>query len=55
MGMSNTEYGQEKTPTGKKTAVSVTDHLQYALNATEDDNVAYHLSTALEMLVGRDD
>ncbi|WP_195837582.1 MULTISPECIES: hypothetical protein [unclassified Halorhabdus] len=52
--MSETEHEHEKTPAGKQTAVTVTDHLQHALGATDDENVEYHLTTALEMLVGQD-
>ncbi|WP_181685370.1 hypothetical protein [Halorhabdus salina] len=53
--MGNTERNREQTPAGKMTAATVTDHLQHALNATDDENVEYHLNTALEMLVGSDD
>ena len=40
------------SPAGKKSAVTVEDHLRNALNATEDENVEYHVHTAPEMLVG---
>ncbi|CCQ34037.1 hypothetical protein HLRTI_001815 [Halorhabdus tiamatea SARL4B] len=46
------ERGETLSPAGKKSAVTVEDHLRSALNATENENVEYHIHTALEMLVG---
>lgn len=53
--MDTNKSSQAKTPAGKQAAVTVDDHLQNALAATDDENVAYHIHTALQMLVGRSD
>jgi len=47
--------GESITPAGKRSAVTVEDHLRNALNATDDETVDYHVHTALEMLVGDDE
>jgi len=52
--MDANESRQARTPAGKKAAVSVEDHLRNALRATDDENVEYHVHTALKMLVGDD-
>lgn len=48
----DSEHEEPLTPAGKKSAVTVEDHLRNALNATEDENVEYHIHTALQMLTG---
>ncbi|WP_169051781.1 hypothetical protein [Halorhabdus amylolytica] len=52
--MDANESHQARTPAGKKAAVSVQDHLRHALDATDDENVEYHIHTALQMLVSDD-
>lgn len=46
---------QEQSPVGKKSAVTVVDHLRHALNGAENENVEYHVHAALAMLVSDDD